>query len=166
MAGVLVIGYGNPFRGDDGFGPSAAGLVQQLGVAGVEVIVSQQLNPELAIPLSQAQYAVFLDAAVGEKPGRLSATAIQPGNAGSASHHFEPATLLALARDVYGRAPAATLITATAANFEHGAQITHEVSLAAAAAARAIAFVAGSTPMDDEAWRAALRRESASACTS
>ena len=161
-----MVGYGNPFRGDDGFGPLAAGLVEERGLADMEVIVSRQLNPELAIPLSRAQYAVFLDAEVGDEPGRLRAAAVEPCGAGSGSHHFEPATLLALAQGVFGHAPPATLITATAATFQHGVEISPEVSLAASAAARAIALLAASRQWDNALLSTALRRECASPCTS
>jgi hydrogenase maturation protease len=163
---VLVVGYGNAFRGDDGFGPLAAGLVEERALTEMEVIVTRQLNPELALPLSRVEYAVFLDAAVGDEPGRLYATAVEPCGVPSGSHYFEPATLLALAQGVFGHAPPATLITATAATFQHGAEISPEVSLAASAAARAIAVLVASRQWDNASLSTALRRECASACTS
>ena len=76
---ILVIGYGNPLRGDDGFGSLAANNVEERQIPGVEVIVSHQLNPELAAFLSESGHAIFLDAVPGDDPepqrnaGRASA---------------------------------------------------------------------------------------------
>ena len=74
MQKILVIGYGNPLRGDDGFGSLAASYVKERQIPGVEVIVSHQLNPEHAALLPESSHAIFLDAAVGDKPGTLRAT--------------------------------------------------------------------------------------------
>ena len=62
-ADVLVIGYGNTLRGDDGIGPAVAGEIDRLAVPGVRVIVVHQLTPELAADLAACRRAVFIDAA-------------------------------------------------------------------------------------------------------
>jgi hydrogenase maturation protease len=155
---ILVIGYGNPLRGDDGFGSLAAGYVEERHIPGLEVIVSHQLNPELAASLYDSSHAIFLDAAVGDEPGTLRATAVERCDLSSSGmHHFEPGSLLALAQAVYGQAPPATLITATARSFHHGAEISAEVRQAAAQAAEAIASVAASGTLDSETLSTTLR---------
>jgi len=106
---ILVIGYGNPLRGDDGFGALAAGYVEKRQIPGVEVIVSHQLNPELAALLSISSHAIFLDAVAGDQPGTLRATPVEHCDLSSSGmHHFEPGSLLALAQAIYGQAPPAT----------------------------------------------------------
>ena len=72
-------------------------------------------------------------------------------------HHFEPGSLLALAQAIYGQAPPATLITATARSFHHGSEISAEVRQAAAKAAEAIASAVASGTFDSEILATALR---------
>jgi len=155
---ILVIGYGNPLRGDDGFGALAAGYVEKRQIPGVEVIVSHQLNPELAALLSISSHAIFLDAVAGDQPGTLRATPVEHCDLSSSGmHHFEPGSLLALAQAIYGQAPPATLITATARSFHHGTEISTEVRQAAANAAEAIALLATSGNLDSEILSTTLR---------
>jgi hydrogenase maturation protease len=157
---ILVIGYGNPLRGDDGFGGLAASYVEERQIPGVEVIVSHQLNPEHAALVPESSHAIFLDAAVGDEPGALRATPVERCDLSSSGmHHFEPGNLLALAQAIYGQAPPATLITATARSFQHGPEICAEVRQAAAKAAEAIASAAASGNFDSETLSTILRKQ-------
>jgi len=160
MRQILVIGYGNPLRGDDGFGGLAASYVEERQIPGLEVIVSHQLNPELAALLAESGHAIFLDAVAGDEPGTLRATPVEHCDLSSSGmHHFEPGNLLALAQAIYGQAPRATLITATARSFHHGPEICAEVRQAAAKAAEAIASAAASGNLDSEFLLTALREQ-------
>jgi hydrogenase maturation protease len=155
---VLVIGYGNPLRGDDGFGRLAAELIAQRNIPDVEVIVAHQLGPELAAALKAADHAVFLDAEHADGTGALRAAAVEPRGMSPASitHHFSPGGLLALTRAVYGRAPAATMVTAAAGAFGHGAELSVEIRAAAATAAEVIARLAVEECLGAVALQAAL----------
>ena len=56
--GVLVIGYGNALRTDDGFGWHAAGrLAADPRLDGAEILQLHQLTPELALDISRAGFA-------------------------------------------------------------------------------------------------------------
>ena len=67
---VLVLGYGNILRTDDGIGWRVAEcLADDPRLAGVSVIGCHQLTPELALDLSQASLAILVDAAVGPAAG-------------------------------------------------------------------------------------------------
>ncbi len=160
MPRVLIIGYGNPLRGDDGFGPLAAELIAQRHLRDLEVVVSHQLGPELAAALSETDHAVFLDAEAADGTGALRAAAVELRDMSPTgiSHQFSPGSLLALTRAVYGRAPAATLVTAAASAFDHGAEISAEVRAAAATAADVIATLVREERLDTEAVQAALPR--------
>ena len=115
-AGVLVIGYGNTLRGDDGIGPAVAAEVGRLGLPGVRVQIVHQLTPELSADLADASAAVFVDAGADAEPVR--AVRLDPGStAGPLFHAAEPQGLLTLAWEVYGRAPDAWLVTAAGADF-------------------------------------------------
>lgn len=116
--GVLVIGYGNPLRGDDGVGPAVAAEVERLRLPGVRVRVVHQLTPELAADLADVQRAVFVDAAApaGGEPVRAVRLNGPPPDA-VLTHAADPRGLLALARAVFGRAPEAWLVTAAGDDF-------------------------------------------------
>ena len=118
---VLIIGYGNPLRGDDGIGWRVVEEIERQKAEGrrlnnVEAIACHQLMPELAEPISQVERVVFVDAAVGEPVGAISVQALQleTPQPGAFTHHVNPAGLLAYAEMLYGRSPSAHLITVNA----------------------------------------------------
>ena len=113
---VLVIGYGNVLRADDGIGPAVAEEVESLALTGVRVLIVHQLTPELVVDLADAWLAVFVDAASGTEPitvVRLDAQA----TSSAMTHVYEPRGLLALCKVAYGRSPEAWLVTAAGAEF-------------------------------------------------
>ncbi|HLK62115.1 MAG TPA: hydrogenase maturation protease [Bryobacteraceae bacterium] len=122
--GPLIIGYGNPLRGDDAVGYLAAEQLRAL-VAGrnVEVLAVHQLTPELAEPISRAARVIFIDAALSGESGR----SLVP-DARALTHHCTPEALLALSLRLFGRAPEATLYSIPASSFELGAELTPEVA--------------------------------------
>jgi hydrogenase maturation protease len=110
-AGLLLIGYGNTLRRDDGVGPKVAEAVAALGLPGVRALACPLLTPELAEEVSWANMVIFVDAAV-DAPREVQMRKLAPA-AGSQlmAHAASPATLLALARDVFGHAPEAWWLT-------------------------------------------------------
>ena len=109
--GILVIGYGNTLRRDDGVGPRVADAVAALALAGVRALNYPLLTPELADPVSQARVVIFVDAAV-DAPREVQLRKLEPADSSQImAHAANPATVLALARDVFGRAPEAWLLT-------------------------------------------------------
>jgi hydrogenase maturation protease len=116
----LIIGYGNTLRGDDGAGPHVAETVAARNYPGVRTLVCALLTPELADPISQARVAVFVDAAV-DALGEVQLRKLEPAASSQImSHAADPGTLLALARDVFGRAPEAWWLTIPAVEFDFG----------------------------------------------
>jgi hydrogenase maturation protease len=118
---LLILGYGNPLRSDDGFGWQAA---QRLGClvedAGVDIQAVHQLTPELAEPVSRAGRVIFIDAGRDGTPGEVRRQPVQPEPAGAFTHHLTPAALLVLTRELYGRVPQAELFSAAGESFEYG----------------------------------------------
>jgi hydrogenase maturation protease len=110
-ADLLVIGYGNTLRSDDGVGPRVAEAVEGFGLHGVRTHVCQQLSPEHAELISQARVVVFVDAAV-DAPREVQLRPLEPADSSQLmAHAADPRTMLALARDVYGRTPKAFWLT-------------------------------------------------------
>jgi len=109
--GLLVIGYGNTLRRDDGVGPKVAEAVEALALPGVRALVRPLLTPELAEAVSRAGVVIFVDAAV-DAPREVQMRRLAPAASSQVmAHAASPATLLALARDVFGRAPEAWWLT-------------------------------------------------------
>jgi len=121
---LLVIGYGNTLRGDDGVGPRVAEAVGALRLPGVNTLICQQLSPEHAEPISQAGRVVFVDAAV-DGPSEVQLRVLEPGETTQLmAHAADPRTMLALARDVFGHAPKAWWLTIPAKDFGFSEQLS------------------------------------------
>lgn len=128
----LVIGIGNPLRGDDAVGPLLAARVGGRGV--------HQLTPELAADLAPLKRVLFIDAWLAPAGAVPRLDPLQPGIAAAAgessSHRLDPAQLLALSRALYGEAPPGWWLRIPAHDFGHGAPLSADLrrSLSAARA--------------------------------
>lgn len=122
---ILVIGYGNPLRGDDGIGQV---LVKQLAARFVpgtlQTLPCFQLTPELAEPISRASGVLFIDAHASQSPGTVCYQVVQPESRGAFVHHVTPGSLLATATQLYGRAPAARLISIGVASLDYATELS------------------------------------------
>ena len=133
MPHILIIGYGNPLRGDDGFGWHAALRLRDLiHDTAIEILAVHQLTPELMHPISRARRVIFIDAAVGEDPGKLTVAPLETTGAPPPvfTHFATPAALLEGARWLYGAKPEALLITVVGLDFEIGEELSEPVRLA------------------------------------
>ena len=101
---VLLIGYGNPARQDDGLGPAAAQAVELCNLEGITVDAGYQLTVEDAAAVAEHDAVVFADAALeGAEPFCFTRIAPQPGPY-IGTHSVQPAALLALAHECFGAA--------------------------------------------------------------
>jgi hydrogenase maturation protease len=108
---ILVIGYGNTLRRDDGVGPRVAETIATLNLPGVTTLACPLLTPELADPVAKAERVVFVDAAI-DTPREVQFRKLEPAESSQImAHAADPRTLLALARDVFGRVPEAWWLT-------------------------------------------------------
>lgn len=133
MARVLIIGYGNRLRGDDGLGWHAAERLRELAPdRGVQIVAAHQLAPEMAEEVSGAELVLFLDSREGGTPGQFRQEEVQPAarDRGAVSHHLAPSELLDLALRVYGKCPQAMLLSLSGAQFEHGDGLSGPVQAA------------------------------------
>lgn len=114
---VLIIGYGNPLRGDDAAGPLAA---RRLAARGFQTIEAHQLTPELAEQVATARSVVFLDAHAELAPGSVSVKRLDAYEEPRSflEHFASPGGLLRLARMAYGAEPQAWLIEMGGEDFE------------------------------------------------
>ncbi|GAB4385898.1 MAG: hypothetical protein Kow0022_13450 [Phycisphaerales bacterium] len=97
---ILVIGYGNPGRSDDGLGPRAAEQVERAGLPGVRVLTDYQLNVEHAADVAESETVVFIDAVMGADERAFSFRRLLPRRADAFSTHvMRPEAVLALAQE-------------------------------------------------------------------
>jgi hydrogenase maturation protease len=118
---VLVVGYGNPLRGDDGIGWRAANaLAEGIQDDRVRIVACVQLTPELADSIAEVDRVIFIDASIEMTPGQLRVTRLKtcehPGEVWT--HHLDPPSLVLCARVLYGKTPEALMITMGAASFD------------------------------------------------
>lgn len=131
---LVVIGYGNEMRGDDGAGVVAAVAVEELGLPGVEVETRHQLTPELSELLAVADVVVFLDAAV-PGGGAVRAREVQPGaESGWTGHAGTPESILALTVALHGRQPRVWCVEIPVERFGWGPGLSEEATAGAACA--------------------------------
>lgn len=131
--GVLVVGYGNALRSDDGLGWHVAErLADDPRLAGATVLRRHQLTPELALDISEATLLVLVDASHEPAAGAITVERLEPaidtGTSGTTwSHHLTPTTLVELARELYGRAPDVFVVGCGVASVEMGDELSPAV---------------------------------------
>src|SRR5208283_5436391 len=98
MVRILIVGFGNPLRSDDGVGWQVAErLRDELARADVQVVARQQLTPEIADLASRAERVLFVDAARSGKAGSLLCRRVAPSDLpGDYSHELSLAAVLKL----------------------------------------------------------------------
>lgn len=101
MKRVLLIGYGNPGRLDDGLGPALAEAVAEAGIEDVTVDSNYQLLVEDAARVAEHDVVVFADADQS-CPDPFELRSVKSGSDPSFSHIVTPGHVLALARDHFG----------------------------------------------------------------
>lgn len=125
MADILVIGYGNELRGDDGLGPLVAKSVAAANIPGVRVLTARQLLPEFAADLAQARLVVFVDASkVWSENGIEVRLLTVEDTIDWFTHHANPCTLLALTQAIWGQAPEAWWLMVSGRNFGIGERLS------------------------------------------
>lgn len=141
--GVLIIGYGNTLRRDDGVGAVAAErLAADPRLAGEDVAVrtAYQLLPEMALDMGDASLVVFVDADLRGLPGSIEVRPIERGapasdadargEPGASSHHVGGGELVALAAELTGHRPDAVHVGIGIADIEMGEGLSPAVEAA------------------------------------
>ncbi len=151
-ARVVVLGWGNESRGDDGLGPALLRRIEALGLAHVTAIEDFQLQLEHALDLKGADLALFLDASVSAAaPFAFTETGPRLGLTHT-SHAMAPEAVLDVFTRVMGETPPPAFVLGVRGNaFELG------TDLGAAAAANLEAAWAFLWPLleapDVAVWR-------------
>jgi hydrogenase maturation protease len=158
MGKVLVIGFGNPDRADDGVAwhilkqlaerlelPEPAQNMNSLRQQehSRHLLCSLQLDPEMAELIADYDRVCFIDAHTAAYPDDIHFEIIEGEFQTSPfTHHMTPETCLALSETLYGLAPPAVVISVRGYQFEFSPTLSSRTAkLAEAATERLIAWL-------------------------
>ena len=107
---ILVYGYGNPGRQDDGLGPYLSEEISRFDLPWVDTDANYQLQIEDADLISKYDLVIFIDADTeGAEP--FNARRLEPeAKVSYTTHRLGPESVLALCKSVYGVVPESWLI--------------------------------------------------------
>ncbi len=132
---ILIIGYGNTLRCDDGAGRRLAEELGERKLPRVRVRSVHQLTPELSEDVAACGAVIFIDACLGRSGDVASMRPIAAdGPLVAIDHVMSPQGVLAYARAAFGSSPKAWLLTIPGENFEVGESVSAAVRAGAAAA--------------------------------
>ena len=99
---LLVFGYGNPARGDDGIGPVFVERVRAMNIRGVDTDSNYQLTVEDAYNIAGYQYVFFVDAlASGDAPFTMLRIDGFEESGSISSHSVLPGEVVMLAKELF-----------------------------------------------------------------
>jgi hydrogenase maturation protease len=138
---LLILGYGNPDREDDGVAwHILRALMVRLGLPAPESYEDEfpesqridfafhlQLTPEMAEDISLYQYVCFVDAHTGDVPEPVRLLDVESEfQASPFTHHLRPQSLLSMCETIYGRKPEAALLSVLGHRFLFSRQLSEE----------------------------------------
>ena len=107
---ILVYGYGNPGRQDDGLGNALVEKLEQAHLPGVEFDSNYQLNIEDADNISGFDAVIFVDASKDTEPP-FKFSKIEPSSEiRFTTHSMAPESVVALCQDIYNKIPHSYLL--------------------------------------------------------
>ena len=128
-APLLVLGIGNPSRGDDALGSlfvdrAAESLRAEVGAGQVELLTDYQLQIEHALDLVGRERVVFVDASVRAEAPYVYARVEPHRDDSFSSHALSPAAVLDTHRVVLGEPPPAWVLAIHGSRFELGEDLS------------------------------------------
>jgi hydrogenase maturation protease len=119
---ILIIGYGNLIRRDDGVGQQAAEAIERWGLPGLKVLRRAQLTPDLAEEMAAAGLVFFLDASSAPSGPAVQIRRMEPpgGESPSLIHTVSPQFLLGLCQALYRQTPECYLVSIPVADLGFG----------------------------------------------
>ncbi|MGA2915570.1 MAG: hydrogenase maturation protease [Sedimentisphaerales bacterium] len=99
---ILLIGFGNPARADDGLGPALAEIIESKNIPAVTVEADYQLAIEDSSQIAENDIVIFADASTDA----AQPFSFQPVEAkyseNFSTHSIKPAHIMALAENLFG----------------------------------------------------------------
>lgn len=141
---TLILGWGNPSRGDDALGPRLVAAMEALVLPGVACLTDFQLQIEHALDVRECRRLLLVDASATAAPP-FEVSRPQPAHDASLySHAMSPAALLQVCADLGQPLPDAWLLAIRGESFGLGEPLSAAAEThLAAASAWARAWLAG-----------------------
>lgn len=119
---ILIIGYGNTLRSDDGIGQKVAEEVEKWDDPKVRSLYLHQLTPELALEMATAKMVIFVDAIkMTDQITDIELRKITVNEAKNSSNHsINPQYLLNLTHQLYQKNPLVFWLLIPVINFDFG----------------------------------------------
>jgi hydrogenase maturation protease len=166
---ILIIGYGNPGRCDDGVGWYVAEKLEQIFHDSkdsrpakrdsenqeippkrnlcIDVLTLHQLGIELIDDIKDFDVVVFIDAHI-KTTDDIKFTQVEVDHQLSfTSHHLTPSMLLALTKIIYHKQPAAYIFSIKGRNFDFGSVLSAETKASADVVISQISAMINTLPM-------------------
>ena len=100
---IIVYGFGNPGRQDDGLGPAIISRLEKENIPDIKTECNYQLNIEDALLISGFKIAIFVDASINcEEPFSFHEIE-QADEITFTTHSMTPQSVLALCNDLYNK---------------------------------------------------------------
>jgi len=140
---LLLIGYGNPDREDDGVAwHILRALTVKLGLPvpesyedefpeseSIDFAFYLQLTPEMAEDISEYEYVCFIDAHTGSIPEPVRLIQVESEfQASPFTHHLTPQSLLSMCETIYGTKPEAALLSVLGYRFLFTRELSEETA--------------------------------------
>jgi hydrogenase maturation protease len=140
---LLLLGYGNPDREDDGVAwHILRALTTKLGLsapesyedefpehAEIEFAFYLQLTPEMAEDVSAYDHVCFVDAHTGNIPEPVRLIDVQSEfQASPFTHHLTAQSLVSMCETIYGKKPDAALLSVLGHRFLFSRQLSEETA--------------------------------------
>lgn len=127
---ILVYGYGNPGRQDDGLGirlcEELENWVHQQGINNVTFDTNYQLNAEDSLLASEHDVVIFVDAAKEENE-TFSFNPIKPARKiAFTTHAMNPESVIALCDELYKKKPKAYMLSINGFKWDVAEKMTSE----------------------------------------
>ena len=143
MKKLLILGYGNPDREDDGVAwHILSALATGLGLVPpdsyedefpkspqIDFSFALQLTPEMAEDIMAYEYVCFVDAHTGNIPEPVRLIDMESEfQASPFTHHLTPQSLLSMCETIYRRKPEAVLLSVLGHRFLFSRQLSKETA--------------------------------------
>lgn len=126
---ILILGYGNPGRGDDALGPELLASIERVQLAGVECQSDMQLQVEHVIDLERRSAIIFVDADASCDPPFQFAKIRAEKDGSYSSHAMSPPALLHAYQQVFKQeSPPSFLLRIRGYQFELGENMSESAA--------------------------------------
>lgn len=127
---ILVYGYGNPGREDDGLGIELVKKLEhwskQVGIQGIEFDSNYQLNIEDAEIISGKDVVIFADASTEDIDEFILTEVTGESEATFTTHAASPGYIVQLCTELFGKCPRVYLLHIKGYNWEFQEKISNQ----------------------------------------